>query len=392
MSEVKIYSIDAIFRKGNIYRMKKGILIFAYGDAGWIGGTYYKRNIVFSLLQNEWICKKHNIVILSDEETIELFKCFDNFKNVFLVVGKSGELYLSAVFLKFHIRYSFPDYETHIGKLMRVHVINWIPDFQHKVYPENFSKEECEGRTSWHQSIVRKKNALVLSSNSAKSDFEKFYSPKEKTYIVPFVSYIEPELRQMDELTERKVIGKYSLTAQKYVCICNQFWKHKNHIVVLKAILALLEKEPKLNVKFVFTGALEDYRNPEYYKQILDYLQNEKIEPYVKVLGFIDRIEQLVLMKNAQFIIQPSLFEGWGTVVEDAKVLDKRVLLSDIPVHREQMNEKCELFNPHDPQELAYKIDNMLKTEDVGDINNGIKKMYENAKIYSKGFERLLRE
>lgn len=31
-----------------------------------------------------------------------------------------------------------------IGKLMRIHAINWIPDFQHKVYPENFSKEECK--------------------------------------------------------------------------------------------------------------------------------------------------------------------------------------------------------------------------------------------------------
>lgn len=61
----------------------------------------------------------------------------------------------------------------------------------------------------------------------------------------------------------------------------------------------------------------------------------------IRLLGFVERTEQLCIMKNAAFIVQPSLCEGWGTVLEDAKVLDKAVLLSDIPVHREQKNENA---------------------------------------------------
>ena len=49
----------------------------------------------------------------------------------------------------------------------------------------------------------------------------------------------------------------------------------------------------------------------------------------IRLLGFVERTEQLCIMKNAAFIVQPSLCEGWGTVLEDAKVLDKAVLLSD---------------------------------------------------------------
>lgn len=38
------------------------------------------------------------------------------------------------------------------------------------------------------------------------------------------------------------------------------------------------------------------------------------------------------------------------------KVLDKVVLLSNIPVHQEQQNKKCVLFDPHDPKQLAETI------------------------------------
>lgn len=106
----------------------------------------------------------------------------------------------------------------------------------------------------------------------------------------------------------------------------------------------------------MFTGNLEDYRNPEYINELKAIMETEPVAGSIRLLGFVERTEQLCIMKNAAFIVQPSLCEGWGTVLEDAKVLDKAVLLSDIPVHREQKNEKCTLFDPHDPDALADLI------------------------------------
>jgi hypothetical protein len=51
--------------------------------------------------------------------------------------------------------------------------------------------------------------------------------------------------------------------------------------------------------------------------------------------------------------VQPSLFEGWSTVVEDARVLGRRLLLSDIPVHREQNPAGAEYFEPENVEALA---------------------------------------
>jgi len=62
-------------------------------------------------------------------------------------------------------------------------------------------------------------------------------------------------------------------------------------------------------------------------------------------------------MQHAVAIIQPSLFEGWSTVVEDSKALNKFIIASDIPVHREQNNGNMEFFSPNNSVQLAEIIE-----------------------------------
>ena len=85
----------------------------------------------------------------------------------------------------------------------------------------------------------------------------------------------------------------------------------------------------------------------------MDFAKKNRIDANILSLGFIPREDQLELMKNAIAVIQPSKFEGWGTVVEDAKTLGKQIILSDIPVHREQFGEHGFYFKPDDYMSLA---------------------------------------
>jgi glycosyltransferase involved in cell wall biosynthesis len=55
-------------------------------------------------------------------------------------------------------------------------------------------------------------------------------------------------------------------------------------------------------------------------------------------------------------LINPSHFEGWSTSVEEAKSMGKQIVLSDIPVHREQAPERG-LFFPSDDQ---HALANMM--------------------------------
>lgn len=369
------------------------LLINGMGGAGWIGGLYYKRNILFSLLCNESISEKVAITVVTEKENAHVFAPFSDSVDIKCVSYRSDrerqfKLTLCSLLSGTDVIY------THLGRrqmLLPSKGIYWIPDFQHNRLPTFFSKEEIDQRTRSFRVMADSASPLVLSSYDSLADFREFYSAdKQNVYVVPFVSYIEPELAQLDEKMETRILEKYSLIGRKYVAVMNQFWQHKNHCVVFEAMRIYFARNPNSDVCFVFTGEMKDYRNPEYIENLKQVLKEPYISRHVKLLGFIDRTEQLAVMKNAQYMIQPSLFEGWGTVVEDAKVLDKTILLSDIPVHREQKNQKCMLFDPYDAVALSKLIEEENSKAHESDVKAGLADMYRRAAEYSKGFEQLL--
>jgi len=68
------------------------------------------------------------------------------------------------------------------------------------------------------------------------------------------------------------------------------------------------------------------------------------------------------LMLYSQAIINPSLFEGWNTAVEEAKTMGKMVVLSDIAVHKEQNPEYAFFFEKGDSKSLARSLKYVMDT------------------------------
>ena len=375
---------------------KNMLLVDAYmQSSNWIGGLYYRKNIIYSLLQNKNLMNKYHIVLFVSQNDYTVFEEFK--KNIIIISTdkrlseRSKKIFLIKLSLKYHIKYIFPTLENRILSLFGINCIAWIPDFQHFYFPYLFEKSDLENRTRLYQRVIENSKLLILSSHNALNDVKKFYSHyPTKTEVVPFISDLNCEIHRMNPQSERKIIVKYGLEGTRYICVCNQFWQHKNHVLVLNAIERLIA-ENRADIVFVFTGELKDYRNTEYFEKIKAIIS--RLTPYkcLKILGFINRFDQIVIMKHAEFIVQPSLFEGWGTVLEDAKVLDKTVLLSDIPIHREQKNERCILFDPYDADALARLIVNeYAKIHDCEDVEKGLADMTMRAQKYSAGFERML--
>ena len=382
--------------------MKKKILFNGLGNRGWIGGLYYLKNIIFSCLQSEKIKNSFDMVVLIDPKHADIFDCFADTDGVELRIF-AGEskwklmLYEMRLIWMQGVKYCYALELNKIGRFFKRKGIFWIPDFQHRTLPEFFSQEELARKQEKDTEMVMSKNPMVLSSLDAKNDLERFYPGYRcKIEVVHFVSYIEPEIRAITPELEEKVREKFGLK-KKYIYLPNQFWQHKNHIVAVRAIEELKKRGALADDDFVFTGNLEDYRNPAYINRLKEIMEAPQVADAIRLLGFVDRTEQLCIMKNAQFIVQPSLCEGWGTVLEDAKVLDKTVLLSDIPVHREQKNEKCRLFHPNEPEELANLMEQLAgkaqspKTAEqfAGNIEQGIANMYREAGEYAKALERV---
>jgi glycosyltransferase involved in cell wall biosynthesis len=238
-----------------------------------------------------------------------------------------------------------------LGKKMLergVRVVGWIPDLQHKFYPKFFDWKRVFMREQRIKFLLRNSNDLVVSSRDVESHFRKFYKikPSLNIHVVRFVSKISDFNFSGIEDIRRK----YKIP-DCYFIVSNQFTNHKNHLVVLKAIL--LAKKQNKPVHFVFTGKMEFKGNENYIAQIRQHIQENELEPHVSMLGVIPRQEQLTLMKHARAIVQPSLFEGWSTVIEDAKTLNVPVVASDLEVNIEQLGENGIFFPRHDAVALA---------------------------------------
>ena len=236
----------------------------------------------------------------------------------------------------------------------RIKVLTWIPDFQHKHLERMFNASEIVGRDKNLQAAVSTSARIILSSKSALNDLTAF-APQavSKTRVLNFVGQVASSIFSVDEKDIGLMKLKYDLPA-KFFYLPNQLWKHKNHIAVFEAVHQL--KKEGLRIPVVCSGAMHDYRNIEHIESLKNFIADQKLGDEIIFLGKISMQDVYLLYAAAFAVINPSLFEGWSTTVEECKTLGKRVLLSDIPVHREQSPLGGVYFDPEDSKDIALKL------------------------------------
>ena len=119
----------------------------------------------------------------------------------------------------------------------------------------------------------------------------------------------------------------------------------------------------KHKIQIISTGANKDYRDHNHYQNLTRFIKKNKLSKFYKYIGLINYNEVLSLMYNSLCVLNPSLFEGWSSTVEQAKSYEKRLLLSNIKVHLEQKPKFSNYFNPNDPEKLGKLIFNVYKSK-----------------------------
>jgi glycosyltransferase involved in cell wall biosynthesis len=224
----------------------------------------------------------------------------------------------------------------------------WLYDFQHMAARDFFSDQEIEDRNQFFSFVARHAPVIIVSSEAARSDLKRFFPEAlEKTKVLSFRAYPDPSWYEPDPAEVQK---RYGLP-DHFFSVSNQFWQHKNHLVLFQALNYL--KSRSVFPVLVCTGHLYDPRRPGYSDTVLQTIHTLGIARQVYLLGLIPRSDQVQLLRRSLAVIQPSLFEGWSTVVEEARCLSKPVILSDIPVHREQNPPEGLFFEPRSFEVLA---------------------------------------
>jgi len=209
--------------------------------------------------------------------------------------------------------------------------LGWIPDFQPRLLPVYFSENELKTRTAIDDRIVNSATDIVFSSQDSLQRFLEFYpNSRARPHLFHFHPFIAKDVFSFDC---KSMQTKYSLPDKYFIC-CNQFWQHKNHVIIFEALKLLMTSQPEVFV--VFTGHTQDSRLPSYFDDLCAMINKLGIRTNIAILGLIPRHDQVQLIRQSIGIIQPSLSEGWSSVVEDSRALGKKIILSDLAVHQEQ--------------------------------------------------------
>lgn len=374
-----------------VKRPKIGIS-YNYSE-GWIGGTYYIDNLVRALNTLPDIEKPNIVVITAKKEYFNILKKTTSYPYLTYQINTGETNFIKKVINTILFRSVgkrifgraienlegvFPYYKCEQQDKAKVRAY-WIADFQEHYLPHFFTEKDIFQRKSSQEAIATSNDVLVLSSQNARDHFEEIYPAHHvKIRVLPFAVSQHEDLKPVDQLLE-----KYNLPQQFFIC-SNQFWQHKNHMVILKA-LDYLNSSGQWNIPIVFTGNTADYRNPVYYPSFLKFIEENGLNHLTFSLGFVDRTDQLTLMKHSIAIVQPSLFEGWSTVIEDAKSLNKIVIASNIDVHKEQLRDTSAVFfDPIDVKELADCLKKTLNKTHLPlfELNN----YSENVNQFAKSF------
>jgi glycosyltransferase involved in cell wall biosynthesis len=234
------------------------------------------------------------------------------------------------------------------GKRMGIPAIAWLPDFQHRQVPQLFSRLARMKRDVGFRAQIAAGRTVMLSSHDACGDCERFYpATRGRTNAVHFAVPPPPPISAG---MARGVADSYGLP-QEFCYLPNQFWVHKNHLLVVEA-LALLREQGR-SVVVAASGNPRDPRDPQHFPRLCERIQTLGLQEDFRLLGLIPYPHLGALMQASSALLNPSLFEGWSTTVEEARALGVPLILSDLPVHREQAGAGAIYFDRSSAAALA---------------------------------------
>ncbi|MBN7818869.1 glycosyltransferase family 4 protein [Bowmanella yangjiangensis] len=331
-------------------------------DNAWMGGLNYFLSLLSVI--NEYNERELEVFVLTNRSDIfnNIYRKHIKIIQADFLLNRSERVrnlcrhFETDIRLAYYSKIYKLDVITHAlpGKRFTANTLYWMPDFQHCHLPQLFSDIEIENRNKNIELVGNRCSNILLSSHAAESDFRKFYPHlgHVKSHVMNFTPNIEIE-------SIKKHKNKPNNISENFYYVPNQFWVHKNHDVIIDA-LSLLPPE----IKVYCTGNTSDIRNPEHFKNIERKIINSGLKDRFVVLGLVDRNEMISLLLNCLAVINPSYFEGWSSTVEEAKCLGKKLILSDIPVHREQAPIDALYFPAEDPISLANHLQNVWQNRD----------------------------
>jgi glycosyltransferase involved in cell wall biosynthesis len=241
-------------------------------------------------------------------------------------------------------------------------------DFWGKKKFKEISLKVFLAREYLYKKILPLSFRIVTESEDLKKKIQKLYNLKSNN-IIPIPNLPSFLLKKKINLKTINTKIKFQLF-DKFYFYPSQFWEHKNHIVIIKAIKNLMLK--KKIIKFVFCGI-----DKGYLKEIKNKITEYKIAENIRIIDYVNDTELLQLYKLCEALVMPSYFGPTNIPPVEAWSLGIPVIYTSL--NRNHGKDACLYFDAGSSEQLSQAI---LKLDDNKNrlIRNG-KKRFKDIKF-----------
>jgi len=246
-----------------------------------------------------------------------------------------------------------------------------IHDLQHKYYPGFFSFKDRIVREYMYNISAKHAKLIICSTEQVKKDIQRYLKvPGAKIRVIPFPPPFYVRNFSADKKISAMLKKKYRLP-EKFLFYPAQFWYHKNHLNLLRA-LGYLKKKLHEDIPLVLVGSKKNS-----YGSVMREAEKLNIKGNIYYLGYVPEKDIPYLYQLSYTLVMPSLFEGLSIPVWEAFFLGTPVVASNTCSTPEQVKDAGLLFDPKDIKDIADKIYQIWRSKRLRDtlIKRGYKRI-----------------
>ncbi len=264
----------------------------------------------------------------------------------------------------------FPSVIIYPKNIKNVKIISTIFDLQHEYFPENFSEKYLKYRKeNYRYAALNSNHIIALSNYTKKTIIEKYkINPNKITAI-----YLGGPLSgSKPALSAGAKIEKTIPLPANFLFYPAAFWPHKNHKILIDALNKL--KYKFLDLSLVFTGIIKKI---ELKKEIDDLIKNYGLSKKVLFLGYVSDENLNYIYQNANALVFPSSFEGFGLPIVEAFQYKLPVVAANNTSISEIVGDAGLLFETNNLNALIDCIKKVLLNHNLREqlINQGLERV-----------------
>ncbi len=239
-------------------------------------------------------------------------------------------------------------------------------------FPEVSANNKFDGRENGYRKILPRAARIIAESETGKEDICKHYGiDAEKIAVVPMFpgTCINIKFEKNKKLLW---LQKNRLKEKNFLFYPANFWPHKNHINILKAI-NYLRRDNKTEIKLILTGSAQGNLN-----YILRKIKDYQLGEQVFYFGFLSEEEIKILYDSALALIMPTFIGPTNMPILEALASGCPVICSALEGHRAMAKDGALYVKPDDPYDIAEKIKVLISNTQLrNDLAKRGKRIYE---------------